>query len=199
MGIKNLQFNKDAVLRNLSRVKSELQSLQMVLKLKGAKYLQRPLAIGAVLVFASYFYFFQKSATMLNAMTLQVDAAAATATFADEYKGLKAQIEGINAKLPRSKNPQEWLLNSIRKTLREEGIVALSTSKSKEEDKKGYRFITITVELQASFPQLASWVSRLERNPKLLYIKALSMRKDTDNIGQNAVTVEVMTVIKGKG
>lgn len=199
MGIKNLQFNKDAVLRNLSRVKSELQSLQMVLKLKGAKYLQRPLAIGAVLVFASYFYFFQKSATMLNAMTLQVDAAAATATFADEYKGLKAQIEDINAKLPRSKNPQEWLLNSIRKTLREEGIVALSTSKSKEEDKKGYRFITITVELQASFPQLASWVSRLERNPKLLYIKALSMRKDTDNIGQNAVTVEVMTVIKGKG
>ena len=199
MDLKKLKIDKAEVLRALERVKSELSSLQAVLKLKGAKYFQRPLAIGGIMVFACYHYVYQGTGTILSDLAVKVEGARATSTYAEDYKKLNDRIKTINLKLPNVKNPQDWLLDSIRKTLREEGIVPLSTSTPKEEVKKGYRFITITVALRASFPETASWVSRLERNNKLLYIRSLSLKKEAEDIGKNHVTVQVMTVVKGGG
>ena len=197
--MKNIKIDKDEILRSLQRIQGELIALKNVLKLKGAKYFQRPLAIGAVLMFTSYHFLYVGSRGSLESIAVALDGARATATYAEDFKSLKMQLANINRTLPRTKNPQEWLLNSIRKTLREEGIVPLSTSQAKLDFQKGFQFISITVNLQASFPQVASWLSRLERSKRMLYIKSVTVKKDNENIGENSVTVEVTTMVKGSG
>ena len=197
--MKNIKIDKDEILRSLQRIQGELIALKNVLKLKGAKYFKRPLAIGAVLMFTSYHFLYVGSRGSLESIAVALDGARATATYAEDFKSLKMQLANINRTLPRTKNPQEWLLNSIRKTLREEGIVPLSTSQAKLDFQKGFQFISITVNLQASFPQVASWLSRLERSKRMLYIKSVTVKKDNENIGENSVTVEVTTMVKGSG
>lgn len=193
----NIKIDKDAILRSLSRIQGELVALSIVLKLKGVKYFQRPLAIGLLMVFATYHFLYKASGESMAHISEQLDGAQATSTYADDFQALQKQLARIQRSLPRTKNPQEWLLNSIRKSLREEGIVPLSTSQAELEIKKGFQFITIRVDLQASFPQISSWISRLERNKKMLYIKSVAMQKDNINIGENSVTIEVMTIVKG--
>ena len=48
---------------------------------------------------------------------------------------------------------------------------------------------------QGNYPQIASWISRLERNAALLFVRELGLSKDATPIGSNTVDVSITTVV----
>jgi hypothetical protein len=190
-----MNIDKDKLEALKGRILAEFSSVQGAFQEKGAKYFQRPLVLGGMVIFASYFYVFQTGGDLSNRYSTELDAARAIDQHAEEYQNLRLAIDTVRNKLPRTRNPDEWLTQSVRRTLREEGIDALETSAPKESKKASYRILTVTVKMQSNYHQVASWISRLERSKKLLFIKALRLRKDPERIGKNAIEVDVTTVI----
>lgn len=189
------QITADDAQRLLRTVGAELTVLRDALRERGAKYFMRPLAMSGVMVFASYYYVYAPPLAKAKGVAEELATAKATSQYAEEYQNLQARLSGLYTRLPRTQDPQGWILNEVRKTLREENIVPLSISPPSDMLKGEYRFITIEVQCQGNYSQVASWISRLERNPALLFVHTLNLRKDAQPIGSNSVDVKITTVV----
>ncbi|TBR22316.1 hypothetical protein EPO15_08315 [bacterium] len=174
---------------------AEVTVLREALRDRGAKFFGRPLGMAAAIAFAAYYYIYLPPLTNAKKVSDELATAKATSQYAEEYQNLQSRLSGLYTKLPRTQDPQGWILNEVRKTLREESIVPLSISPPNDLVKGEYRFITIEVRCQGNYPQIASWISRLERNPALLFVRDLTLRKDADPIGSNTVDVAITTVV----
>lgn len=180
-------------------LQGELQVTRDALKDRGAKFFMRPLGMAGVLVFVAYNYVYLPPIARQKSVAAELSAAQATSQFSEEYQNLKSRLSGLYTKLPRTQDPQGWILNEVRKTLRESGIVPLSISPPNEMAKPEYRFVTIEVRFQASYDQIANWISRLERNPSLLFVREMALAKDPDPIGSNTVNASITTVVPTGG
>ena len=193
-------LTKEDAERGLRVVGTELVVLREQMRERGWKFFSRPLAMAGVAVFTAYYYVYLPPIEGAKKVEVDLKAAVATSTYAEDYQNLRARLDGLYTKLPRTPDPQSWILDAVRKTLRQEGIVPLSISPPTDTTKAEYRFISISVRCQASYPQLASWISRLERNESLLFVQDLQVRKDQDPIGSNTADVTITTVVpKGGG
>ena len=189
------QITADDAQRLLRTVGAELTVLRDALRERGAKYFMRPLAMSGVMVFTSYYYVYAPPLAKAKGVAEELATAKATSQYAEEYQNLQSRLSGLYTRLPRTQDPQGWILNEVRKTLREENIVPLSISPPSDMAKGEYRFITIEVQCQGNYSQVASWISRLERNPALLFVHTLNLRKDAQPIGSNSVDVKITTVV----
>lgn len=178
---------------------SEMTVLRDTLRDRGYKFFMRPLAISGCLMAAAYYYVYLPPLERAGRVRAELEAAEATSQYAEDYQNLQARLSGLYTKLPRTEDPQGWILSEVRKTLREEGIVPLSISPATDQPKGEYRFISIQVRCQASYPQVASWVSRLERNGSILFVQDLILRKVAEQIGTNTVDVTITTVVPKGG
>ncbi|OIO08382.1 MAG: hypothetical protein AUJ52_08315 [Elusimicrobia bacterium CG1_02_63_36] len=176
-------------------LQGELLVMKDSFRERGPKFFQRPLGLGLVIVFAAYWYVYLPPLAKMSRIEEDLAASKASAQYVDDYKSLSARLESLFAKLPRVKNPGGWLLEEVRKSLREEGIVPLSTSPPTEQKIEAYRFISMEVRCQATYPQLASWIARLEGGNNLFFIKELNIRKDAEPIGSNTAAVVITTVV----
>jgi hypothetical protein len=180
-------------------LQGEILVMKDAFRERGAKFFQRPLGLGAIIVFAAYWYVYLPPLDRMVEIEEGLAAAQASAQYAEDYKSLTARLENLFTKLPRVQNPGNWLLQEVRKSLRQEGIVPLSTSPPREQKVEQYNFISLEVRCQATYPQLASWIARLEGGSNLLFIKELTVRKDSEPIGSNTAEVTITTVVPAGG
>ncbi|MBI5596917.1 MAG: type 4a pilus biogenesis protein PilO [Elusimicrobia bacterium] len=173
----------------------EMTVLRDTMRDRGYKFFMRPLGLAGCAMMASYYYVYLPPISRAGKVLTELEAAEATSQYSEDYQNLQARLQGLYTKLPRTQDPQGWILSEVRKTLREEGIVPLSISPATDQPKGEYRFISIQVRCQASYPQVASWISRLERNTSILFVQDLILRKVTEQIGTNTVDVTITTVV----
>ena len=124
---------------------AEVTVLREALRDRGAKFFSRPLGMAAVAVFASYNYVYLPPLSKAKRVSDELAMAKATSQYAEEYQNLQSRLSGLYTKLPRTQDPQGWILSEVRKTLREESIVPLSISPPSDIVKGEYRFISIEV------------------------------------------------------
>ena len=194
-----MNLKKEDLQRALSFLQGELLVLRDCLRDKGAKYFARPIVMGALLILGTHHYVYQAPETAGARADKELKAAHATARFAGDYKDLQARLDGLLLKLPRTRDPESWLLESIRTTLREEGIVPTEYSAPTDVNMGGYRFISITVKFEAAYKEIGSWVARVERGTSLLYIQSFTLTKKPKPIGRNSVDVTITTLVPAVG
>lgn len=185
------------VMQLLSGLQSEALTLRDAIRVRGAKFFIRPIGMALIIVFCAYYYVYTSAGAGLDRVQRTLEAAQATAQYADEYKSLKARLDGLDSRLPpQSAAAEEWLLGAVRRTLRQEGIVPESTSPPKESPGETFRFISISVRSRASFLQAASWISRIERGADLLFVQTLRLTKEREPLGSTTVDVTVTSVAR---
>ncbi|MFA5140285.1 MAG: hypothetical protein WC728_13720 [Elusimicrobiota bacterium] len=181
----------------LSGIQGEALVLRDAFRMRGGKFFARPIGMAAIVIFCAYYYVYTRAGSGLDRVQKMLDAAQATAQYADEYKNLKARLDGLSARLPpETTAAEDWLLGAVRRTLRQEGIVPESTSPPKEATGDTFRFISISVKSKASFLQAASWISRIERGADLLFVQTLRLSKEHKPIGTTTVDVTVTSVAR---
>lgn len=178
-----------------SYLEGEFKLVRDGLRDKGAKYFARPLGGCALVLFVSYQYVFMLPKNQLVVVERDLDAARATARYAGDYEDLRSRLNGLYARLPRTTDPETWLLSEVRESLRLEGIVPNSFSSPSSEIGAGYKIVSLTVSLSAGYRQLASWVARLERGRSLMHVRDFTLVKRGRPIGMNNVTVTVVTIV----
>ncbi|HBL17885.1 MAG: hypothetical protein A2X36_16100 [Elusimicrobia bacterium GWA2_69_24] len=186
---------KDDIQVWIAFLQGEFTTIKNAIRERGAKFFMRPIGMGVAVVFAVHHYIYLPSAIALKGVQMDVEAAKATFKFAEDYENLKIRLETLYAKLPRVTDPQNWLLEEVRGTLRDEGIVPLSTTSPLETPGDTYKRLTMRVKCQATYAQIASWISRLERSESLLLIEQVSIRKDGTPIGSNTADVTISTLV----
>jgi Tfp pilus assembly protein PilO len=188
-------ITQDDLKRWAMALSSEIQSLKDGLRDKGPKYFARPLGISAMLVFASYHYVYKAPQQAMVQVLGELDAAKATAQYANDYQDLKDRLNRLYSSLPKTRDPATWLLSEVRDSLRQEGIVPDSFSSPTDEAGIGYKLVSMTISLTTSYPQLAAWVARIERSKYLMHIKDVKLVKMQKSIGMNTVDVTITTII----
>lgn len=190
-----MEIKKEVIARYVSGAQAEFTVLRDAIRDKGIKRFGRPIGMGLVMMFCSHFYVYEPSKSALSRVSAELDATLATAQYADDYKDLRARIDGLYTRFPRTKDPEEWLLNEIREALRQEGLVADSISSPQTESGVGYKIVSRAVALSVEYRQIGAWIARLERNKSLLHVAEMTLVKKRQPIGSNRVTVTISTIV----
>jgi hypothetical protein len=185
--------------RMSSSFREDLANLGDSLQDKGWKYFQRPILLGLIMSLATYQLLYHAPVRRLVDIQGEIEASEATVKYAPQYKDLKERLAILYSMLPRTKDPEAWLLNAIRESLREEGIVPISFSPARSTRVEGYRFLSISVNCNASYKQLGSWIARLERGDALMYVDHFELQKRPKTPGVNVSQVTITTVVSEGG
>lgn len=181
--------------RMLSEFQGEVAVLRDALREKGVKHFARPIGLGLLAVVVSKHLVYSSGQAAIGRVQADLTATEATARYAADYMDLKARLAGLYSRLPDAKDPGQWLLDAVRESLREEGIIPTSFSTPMERAADNYRFVSISVACSASYKELASWIARLERSKSVLFIGELMVEKKTEPLGSNKVTISIATVV----
>lgn len=178
-----------------SSFNEDLANMRDSLQDKGYKYFQRPMALGLLLILACYQLLYRAPVVRLKVIESELVATRATVKYAATYKDLRERLQILYSMLPTAKDPEEWLRNAIRESLREEGIVSNSLSSPRSNRVEGYRFLSITVTCEATYKDLATWIARLERGAALIYVESYKLAKKKAPIGMNTAEITITTAI----
>ncbi|MBI5242601.1 MAG: type 4a pilus biogenesis protein PilO [Elusimicrobia bacterium] len=190
-----ITIGPDDLKRWASLFGAELKVLKDGLRDKGPKYFARPLALGCVIIFASYYFVYKPPEGAMADAAKKLEAIRATTQYAADYQELQERLNLLSIRLPHTKEPGAWLLSEVRETLRQEGIIPTDLSTPNDQPGAGYRLISMTVTLSTGFTQLANWIARIERSKSLMHIKDLKLVKSQTPIGMNKVDVTVTTIV----
>jgi len=190
-----LSIGRDDVARWASQAAGEVKLIQHAIRDKGPKYFARPLILGAVMVWASYHFVYAPPKEQMRDVADKLQAVQATVQYASDYEDLRDRLSILRSKLPRTNDPEGWLLSEIRESLRQEAILPNGFSTPRLQSGPGYRLVSITINMSAGYAQLANWIARIERSRSLMHIAELHLAKATKPIGMNQVDVTVTTIV----
>jgi type II secretory pathway component PulM len=191
MKIDAEQFDKA-----IRRVKEEWSIASSTLKEKGAERFGRTFALGIMAIVISYYMIFLPPQKKLSGLQRRIDAAKATADYADQYKGLHDQLNSLYTILPpASAREQRWLTNAVLDSMKAEGIISDSVVPPEEVLDQGFAVQKQSISTSLKFSELVSWLNRLETNKPLMHVDSLSLMKKPDPVGTNSVNCEIGTVI----
>lgn len=168
------------------------------IRARGIKHYAKAVALGIAMVFVSKKFVYQSAQDKMGAIGSQLDAARATAQYADTYKELDQNLRTYATRLPPALKPEIWFFDTVRDSMKAEGLVALSISPVAVRDSKEFKYLSITLSFSARYSELGSWIARVEGSRKLLHVVSLSAVKGKD-IGVNDVQAVVSTLVPKGG
>ena len=195
-----MQMNAQTVVLSVERLQAELGLVSATFKEKGAKHFSRALAISALLILGSY-WVYKPTVGKRARLDSKLDSAKEFAKYAEDYKALRDQLNATDTELPSYKNREGWLTAAVNDSMRAENLVAQSIQPPTELNQQGFLQQSISVSLEVKFPELYSWLSRVESTKPFLHVSQLIVSKNTDKdkMGYNGVACSVSTLIPSPG
>ncbi|HEX4048510.1 MAG TPA: hypothetical protein VH309_11775 [Elusimicrobiota bacterium] len=179
-------------------ISDEVSIVVGTLKEKGGKRFGRALAGAGFLVFAAYAGIYmppQKKSALLQA---QIDKAKMLADYGAKFKDLRDQVNLAYAGLPSLNDREQWLSNSVRDSLLVGGLEPENFTPVQEKEVNGLIFQTSTVVLTLRFSEFYDWLLRVENAKPLMHMNSVQLSKKKSQIGFNAATCDISTVIPKK-
>lgn len=176
----------------------EVNVLQNTLREKGAKRFGRAFGAAAFAVFAAYFLVYmppQKKSARLQA---EIDRAKMMADFGAQFKDLRDQLNAAYLGMPQIADREQWLSNSVRDSLNVAGLVTEDFKPVREQELNGLIFQVSSVSLSLRFAEFFDWLLRMESAKPMMHLQSLELGKKRENVGFNAVSCDISTVIPKK-
>ncbi len=181
----------------VSSFQKELGETIFSVKVKGPKYFQRVWLASFLMFFFSYWGVYRFMVGRLARIESEIKVAHLTAKYADTYKSAVDQLLLAQKRLPPIKEKDVWLTDTGIASLKEEGLAPDSISSPQETEAIGLKREKIDVEFQAKFPQLVSWLNRIEHASYLTHVSALELSKR--GLDENEIHCELSTVVNPGG
>ncbi|MBI4424646.1 MAG: type 4a pilus biogenesis protein PilO [Elusimicrobia bacterium] len=173
--------------------------LARAIRSRGVKHYGKALAYSLGMAFLAHKLVYVSGGEKLSRVERDLEAARATDRYAETYKELDDTLSRFSEQLPPSQAPEEWLLNTVRETMKAEGIISTSLSPVNVSHSGDFKVLSMTIACRARYKELGSWLARMEGSKKLLHVSNLSVSKDGE-IGQNTVNITVSSLLpKGGG
>jgi hypothetical protein len=180
-----------------NRIKSlamdEFRLASAAIRKKGAQRFLRIFLIAAAPALMSYFLLYLPSQKRLALLDTQLASARAADQFSGQYKDLQAKLRGVYDRLLTAKEMEGWLLNRVRRTLGDENLVTNSIAPPQETETAGITYQRLKIALDIKFPQLISWIQKIESRSPYVRLTVLDMVKK--DIGIATVQCEVTTAV----
>jgi type II secretory pathway component PulM len=191
-----IKFDAEQFDKAIRRIKEDYSIASSTLKEKGAERFGRTFALGLLAIVISYYLIFLPPQKKLSGLQRRIDAAKATADYADQYKGLHDQLNSLYTILPpTSAREQRWLTTAVLDSMKAEGIISDSVVPPEEAIDQGFAIQHQSISTQLKFSELVSWLNRMETNKPMLHVDSLSLMKKPAPLGTNDVNCVIGTVI----
>ena len=181
--------------RAVSSLQEEIRNTTATLRDKGWRRFSRAFVAGGAFVLASYMLIYSPASAKLEMIGQRIAAAKSEFDSADSYKSLSGGLNAIYSHLP-SKQKGDWLNASVLNCLEEEGVTADSIMPKEDADTPDsllHESLTVTAGMRYS--QLLAVLNRLEHLRPRVDISSIHLKKDTQLVGNNQVTLEIDTLI----
>ena len=180
-----------------SSFKKEFNETIFIVKAKGFKHFQRVLLGSLFMLFIAYWGVYKLMGDKLSQVESQIETAHITAKYADLYKNASGQFLQAQRRLPPFKDKDTWLTNAGIASLRAEGLASNSMSSPEESKMLDLKREKISIEFQAQFPQLLSWLYRIENSQYLTHVSSLELKKK--GLDGNEIHCELSTIVNPGG
>ncbi len=178
---------------------SDAEIIVSALRERGLRRYARALALSGAILLASHQLAYVRGSSELARVRGSLESVRGASRYVDGYRELEARLKNFSESLPPAENPENWLLAAVRDSMKEEGILSTSLSPIARLEWNQFRIMTLTVTCRVGYPQLSSWISRMENSPKLLHVSKLNLRKDERESGINEVTISVASAVPKEG
>mgnify|MGYP001564275331 CR=1 FL=1 len=175
-------------------MRNELQLVANTLKDKGARRFQRPLIIGAAIIFGAYYLLYLPPQKKLNGLQRKIESAKAASASTEAFKGAREQLLKTYAAMPTINDKDRFLTQAVVETLRAESLTSDSIHPPEENSESSLHYQKITVALQLRFSEMLGWLARLEASKPFLHISSLDLRK-SKRLGYCDVQAGISTIV----
>lgn len=189
-----MKIDMSAVGRLLEDVGRELQLVANTLKDKGARRFQRPLIIGAVIIFGAYYLLYLPPRKKLDGLQRNIETAKAASDNAEAFKAAREQLLAAYAAMPSIKDKDHFLIQAVVETLRAESLTSDSIHPPEENSESSLLYQKITVAVQVRFSELLGWLARLEASKPFLHVSSLELIK-SKRLGYCDVQAGISTIV----
>lgn len=185
-------------LRYLGLAKDEARLVVFVIKDNGLRHFGRPLALGGGAVLFAYALVYLPANSRVARLAKKVQAAKAAVKYADDYKDMSEKLARFYATAPAAQERNSWLVNRLVDSMKAEGVTSDSIPMPKDREQSGFIIQQVDVAVPVRFPQLVSWLDRLELSKPLLQVDSIELQKTEDNPGANMVVCGVSAVLPAR-
>ena len=175
-------------------VKKGLNDIKTVMEEGNYKlFLKQFVAIVVVILLFRYVNagFQEKSANIRG----QIDAVQAQFNNEQDYQMSKKKLLDLEPRFPDLSAKNDWLLRQIVALFNEADISPkLGSSQAEDTSNAGYTIAAIPVTFQVSFADFGRLLAKLENRKEYLRLSEFTLKKNTENLGQNEVTIRINTI-----
>ena len=125
----------------------------------------------------------------------QIDAVQTQQKSEKEYLANKEKLLKLEPRFPDMEAKNDWLLRQIVAVTRESGITPkLGSEQSENTTNAGYTVVSIPMNAVISYNQLGQLLANIENKEEYLKVSEFSLKKDTENLGSNEVSMKINTI-----
>ena len=166
-----------------------------VLKNKGLKYFQRVWLAAFLIIFIPYKFFYQSMDNEIASLEMRIKTARAANKYAKTYNDAMENLLIVERRLPPASKGTGWLSDISISSLKEENITPDSVSSVHQVRSGKLVKESISVDFQAKFPEIFSWIYKIEHDRYLIHIDSLQIKKK--GLDENKVHCTLSTLIQG--
>jgi len=107
----------------------------------------------------------------------------------------KEKLLKLEPRFPDMEAKNDWLLRQIVAVSRDSGITPkLGSEQSEDTSNSGYTVVSIPMSATLTYHQLGQLLANIENREEYLKVSEFSLVKNTENLGENEVTMKINTI-----
>ncbi len=178
----------------LESIKKGLNDIKTVMEEGNFKLFLKQ-AVVIIIVFLGFRYCNQSLQQKDSQIHGQIDAVQTQQRSEKEYLSNKEKLLKLEPRFPDMEAKNDWLLRQIVAVSRDSGITPkLGSEQSEDTSNSGYTVVSIPMSATLTYHQLGQLLANIENREEYLKVSEFSLVKNTENLGENEVTMKINTI-----
>ncbi len=181
--------------RKIRHFQRDFSDTIFVLQNKGLKYFQRVWLAAFLIIFVPYKFFYQSMGNEVSSLGMRIKTARAANKYAKTYNDAMENLLVVERRLPPASKGTGWLSDISISSLKDENITPDSVSSVHQVPSGKLIKESISVDFEAKFPEIFTWLYKIEHNRYLIHVDSLQIKKK--GLDENRVHCTLSTLIQG--
>ena len=181
--------------RKIRHFQRDFSDTIFVLQNKGLKYFQRVWLAAFLIIFVPYKFFYQSMGNEVSSLEMRIKTARAANKYAKTYNDAMENLLVVERRLPPASKGTGWLSDISISSLKDENITPDSVSSVHQVPSGKLIKESISVDFEAKFPEIFTWLYKIEHNRYLIHVDSLQIKKK--GLDENRVHCTLSTLIQG--
>mgnify|MGYP001777697999 CR=1 FL=1 len=151
--------------------------------------------VAIILVFFAYRYVNGNFQSKISNIRGQISAVQAQSTNEKDYLASKQKLLDLEPRFPDLSEKNDWLLRQTVAVFRDSNITPkMGSAQAEDTTNSAYTVAALPITAMSSFSEFGHLLANIENREDYLRITEFTLKKSTEDLGQNEITLRLSTV-----